>query len=709
MTEGSTASRFAADPRLVAISLAIILSLSGLNSVLSSFNTGAALAKLAVGLTHLAVIGWGASRLLGLESPRHLAIASHMLLGQVIALGYVYIRSALCSAVGLPGISVPEVMLAEGALVWFALRRYPELPRLISQPLRSRLPSLIVQLSWLGWLAVIAFQKLDLLYTPSSDPDIHAFYTKVLIERGHLFYDLIPFSDAWMVYPSGFSCLNFILSLLSGLHPVQVVNIGPYVQFTLFCGAAFAVLSQSAQRPRALVSLGLVHFGVAYLCFNAVFAPSREMLEGTPRLAHSAVLVFPLFFVLQQSRVLGRRPLLLALPLCAVVTGICVNPTHAPAALLFGAVSLAVLCSDRETRLAIKGHGIARLARAAAVLATLFFVFLGTDPFYRSLFLQQFGPEGQVEEAQDLTGDALSLDFDLKLDLDVGLTNLLANPGGAGATYPVQIALLIGLLVCVATALFTGRTRGRSRSIVERSSLTLAVAAFACLAIHALWLEIALLLAKPEVLQGALLARYTQSLQYQINTLFFAIGFTALLVEMFGNESGEDKTSGKRLAMGLVIAVGSLPLLGSAGVDQARAYYPRLRESPLGRVYASDIEFLARARERIGDEERVLLPGRLVGTPHEHWILTTHAGRAVPLFSDIRTSFFLGLDGESFTAGAYQAHVQPPNFDPVWLRSKNILWLIESGNFPIRMLAKHYKRVFGNDHAVLWQLRADDQ
>jgi hypothetical protein len=99
----------------------------------------------------------------------------------------------------------------------------------------------------------------------------------------------------------------------------------------------------------------------------------------------------------------------------------------------------------------------------------------------------------------------------------------------------------------------------------------------------------------------------------------------------------------------------------------------------------------------------------MVRTATEHWVFTTDAGRAVPLFSDLRTSFFLGLDGWAFTAGAYQAHVKPPNFDPVWLRAQNVLWLIESGNFPVRILAKHYERMFGDDHAVLWRLRSRDQ
>jgi len=241
--------------------------------------------------------------------------------------------------------------------------------------------------------------------------------------------------------------------------------------------------------------------------------------------------------------------------------------------------------------------------------------------------------------------------------------------------------------------------------------LTLAGAGFACLVIHALWLEVVRVLVKPEVLQGSLLLRYTEALQYQISVLFFALGFTAFLacffVALADVSWSQDGSFAKRFGVRLlaIVAGVSCLVLVPAAEEQAKAFYPLLRESPLGRVYRSDVEFAARLEATIGAEERVLLPGRLAESRNEHWIFTTDAGRAVPLFSDVRTSFFLGLDGGSFTAGAYQAHVQPPNFDPVWLRSQNVLWLVESGNFPARILANHYERVMGNDHAVLWRLR----
>ena len=69
MGGGATASSRVVDARLVAIALAIVLALSGLNSIGSSFQIGAALAKLAIGLAHLAAIGWGTARLLELKSP----------------------------------------------------------------------------------------------------------------------------------------------------------------------------------------------------------------------------------------------------------------------------------------------------------------------------------------------------------------------------------------------------------------------------------------------------------------------------------------------------------------------------------------------------------------------------------------------------------------------------------------------------------------
>jgi hypothetical protein len=709
---GDEDSRSSSAPSVPTIALILaLLIVSGLNSSHPSFDRVIAVAKLGIGLLHLIGIGWAVSKLLSLASPRHLACASHALLGQIVALGYVYMRSALSSMLGVPGIFVPEVVLVEGLLLWLVVRRgqLPDArPRL---PGRSDLPKLIAHGLWLSWLALVAVQKLDLHYTPSSDPDIHAFYAKVLLERGHLYYDLQPFSDAWMVYPSGFSCSNFVLGLLSGLHPVQLVNIGPYFQFTLFCGATFSFIGQSIKGRWEAVVLAFFHFCIAYLCFNPVFAPNRDFLQGSPRLAHTAILFFPLLFTMQHAKHLGKRPLLIALPLCATLTGMCVNPTHVPATLLVAASAVVALTANPRTRHDIASLGASRWARVAILLGALAIVFLATDPFYRSLVVQQSAPEGHVEEARDLTGNALRADLDWKAITSEAVPRMrykiLANPGNSGGTVPVQVALLIGLLAWVVAAVSSERLGFRPSSPELRELLLFVALVFCCVALHAVWSELTPHLARPGVLQSQLLVRYSQALQYQLSTLLYPVCFTSALVLSLGFASG-DGESGRRLLprlIGLTLSGASLIWLVPASLVQAEDYYPKLRDSSLGQVFASDIEFVRRAQQEIGLEERALLPGRRRQTRNEHWIFTTGAGRAVPLFSDIRTSFFLGLDGWAFTAGAYQVHVEGNQFDPDWLRSHNVLWLVDSGDFPQRILKRHYDRVFGDHHAVLWRLR----
>jgi hypothetical protein len=711
----SSATKSRMDPRFA--TLIVLLLMTGLRSQFASFSLPLALLGLGLALVNLAWIGYAATRLLRLRRPRLLATPQYILLGQILALAYVYLRSILSDALGLPGISLAEILAVEAGLGWLVLGG---MERNGTGGRSWRRPSaldVVCHGIWLSWIVAMACSKLDLHFTPSSDPDIHAFYTRIVLERGHLFYDLEPISDVWMIYPSAFSSLNLIFGRLSGLHPVQLVNIGAYLQLSLFAGYAFSVLVRPVKRPAIVLMLALVHFAGISLCFNPVFVESRSYLEGTPRLAHTAVLFFPLFFIIQHATPIARRPWLLSIPVVGTLVGMCVNPAHAPASLLVTAVAFALLVLRPRSRRRLRSTGWRSRLAIGLALAAMGGIFLSSDPFYRSLAQQQLGFwGGQVEEAERLSGSAFRPEVDLTAISD-GIKErwsdrLMPRAGGWDRRRGVEEMVLV-LFAVVGLALFPLRRHlGLAIAAAERDLLWLVGGGFFVLAVHGLWCEIAGVLVKPGVLQSVLLTRYSYSLQNQMSLALFALFLTATLslaasqAERARPGGGASQTAAARIPLAIVLAslLFALPALGRRSARIAKEFHPKLRESPLGRVEGRDVEFAHSLEAMIPIGERVLLPGRVRRTGIEHWILTTGAGRALPLFTPVRTSFFLGLDGRAFTPNAYETHVRR-EFDEDWLRSHRILWLVESGNFPARILRSRYRLVSGNDRVNLWRLR----
>jgi len=661
---------------------------------LESFDTLLALVKLATAAALLTAIGRASARWLGLTRGGPLAAARDLLLGQLVATGYVYARSLLSDTLGVPGLSMPECFAA-AALLWFTGERRdrPELAQAPPRPVSLALIAL-----WVSWLAWIAIQKLDLHFTPSSDPDIHAFYARAFIERGQIYYDLLPGSDAWMVYPSAFMTLNFVWGVFSGLHPVQLVNLAPHIQWTLFAGATFACFARHARSTSSLLPLAALHFGFAYLGFNAVFAEGRLFLEGTPRLAHTALLVHPLLLAVENREPLRARPALWALPLLGSAVGACVNPTHVPAVSMVLLAALA--CVAPRERLVIPG------ALALAIGLAIAF----TDPFYRGLVEQRSASNPTLSEAPDLSGRAFGGEIDLSRVGSHGFPPLWQRWASGDAEAPAAASgrRLFGLAGLGVWVWMWRQRRGNpaaasgpTRAEAARSSFHASFAALVSVGlIHALWTALTPALSRPGVLQTRLLVQYSRALQEQIELMILAIVPLALTTLMLAGQSG---AASRRTAL-VVLLVALFGIAPLAGVQLDNAY-PALRTSPLGEVQAEDVDFARRAVAHVPQEERILLPGRRRRIPDEHWVFTIDAGRAVPLFTDARTSFFLGLDGWSFTADHYAAHVEPPHFDPLWLREHAVLWIFDSGQFSRRFLERHYERALQGARASLWRLR----
>ncbi|MCP5039749.1 MAG: hypothetical protein GY944_01890 [bacterium] len=691
-------------PRIAAMLSAVALASWGSASIPSFHFAGGTLKLLIAGL-HLVAIGRASASLLHLRRPAVLASAHDALLGQVICLAYVYLRSLLSDASGIPGICAAEVFAAEGLLFAAAWWRSQKRSISLAPSPADCTTGLALHALWLGWLFVLAFYKLDLYFTPSSDPDIHAYYARTFLERGQIYYDLLPQSDSWMVYPSAFGSLNFVWGRLSGLHPVQLVNTAAYVQLALFAGATFSLLATRQTRRSAVLGLAALHFAFVYVGFNAVFADHRAFLEGTPRLAHTALLFFPLWFALQHRNELAQRAALWLVPALGTAIGACVNPTHVPAVLLLGAASWIVVWPHRATT----GPSVkSKLATGGAVLIVAALLFW-TDPFYRELALQRTAPEQAREAATDLTGAAIAPSIDPVAILGQGIPDAARRMAGGHLTSAAERGARRFFLAALVLVLGTWLVSMRGRR-GESAAGPLASAAFAVVGLHAIWAASTPFLARPGVLQTRLLVQYSRALQEQLELLFLALVPTLLVtlgLELVERRAPHLARSRRRVVMiaSFSVLLASSPFLAARFEAQRGQFYDPLRSSPLGAVYASDAAFARQIEDRVEQEERVLLPGRLRRLPGEHWVFTTDAGRAIPLFGRVRTSFFLGLDGWAFTAGAYEAHVEPPRFDPDWLRANNVVWLVDSGSFPQHLLRTHYEPALRSEHALLWRLK----
>ncbi len=698
MTKDSQLQERRASPRLIP-GFAVLVGAFALASH-ESFHPLIATAKLALAGLFLAGIGRSISHAFGLQRAGTLAIAHDILLGQLAGLAYLVVRSLLVELLPLPGISMLECFAVAGLVWWVAGPNVPDEAAAAGGLARLRRDAVLIAVPWLAWLGWIAFQKLDLHFTPSSDPDIHAFYARTLLERGHIYYDLLPNSDSWMVYPSFFASLNFVWGMFSGLHPVQLVNIAPYVQWTLLAGAIHAACLSGREAGSRAVGFAALHFAFAFLGFNAVLADGRGFLEGTPRLAHIALLLHPLLFAVQQRTRLREQPLLWGIPLFATAMGACVNPTHVPAVLMVGAAALVVV-RPREN-----------LLRPIAMGVAIALVMLWADPFYRGLVQQRATPTAERDAALDLTGHAITGDLDPARAASRGLPQLwrrwsASEAPSMGTAWSRRVASVLALVALVLLVRDHRRSRASSDPPPEtpRAATTL-YGALAVVALgHALWTAITPALAEPGVLQTRLLVQYARQLQEQLELVILAIT-PVILLTMWTTQARWPHPTPTRLAL-ICVLIG-VPVVAATLPTRIDTHYGALRTSPLGEVHAGDVAFAKQVEAHVPSNERVLLPGRTRRLPGEHWVFTIDVGRALPLFSDTRTSFFLGLDGWAFDADAYVAHVAPPRFDAQWLREHEVHWLLDSGQFSPRFLDKHYERALTSDNAGLWRLRGAD-
>jgi hypothetical protein len=249
-------------------------------------------------------------------------------------------------------------------------------------------------------------------------------------------------------------------------------------------------------------------------------------------------------------------------------------------------------------------------------------------------------------------------------------------------------------------------------SPAEKRLFAVFAGAVAFMLLHGLWCELVPSLVRIDHVAGRLLVQYSWGAQRQAGLLFFTLLAPLPLLLAIGQleRSAGARASGvpwsTTLAVGASVAMLGLAALPFYRLASARmeTFLPELRATPLGEVRADDLRIARAAEARVGEEERVLLPGRLLDKRYERWVLPTGGARAIPHFTDLRTAFFAGRDGMAFSAEAYANHVRR-HFDAEWLRAHRVVWLFDNGELPRTLLERHYERVTEGEHSSLWKLR----
>ncbi len=564
--------------------------------------------------------------------------------GQFLLFLYAYVRCFLAHALGLPGIGAWELgLLLLGFTAWKTWNR---------QSIRWRLrsPEAFLVLSALVVLCVQLVVRLGDYATPSSDPDIHAFIAKQILEAGTVSY-YYPRSAIAATYPSGFAVLNLVWGRLTGWNGVQLVNVQAYLQGFLMVVPAFLLLFPYLPRRRrgAYSVLALLSFG--WVLYPAWLA-GRENLEGTARLAANGFFLLPWFSALVFRK--HRRPVAGGLSGLVLATLLAFNPSCFIPVFLLTIVAFRVLRLHRSNWLAC--------ALATGVGTALVFA---VDPFYRWKF------------ASLLAGDSLSA-LDIKTEVLDGEKSLRFVVPTLSALWNQWVAWVFALTDALTLAI----APRWERAIYFAAAVILFVKSkFArpqrvwftvILIVYGLVetaLHLASVLVPRESLGVHLLFNYTEASTAQMTRAFVCVLLPLLLLKR--PHSPLHWLAAATLFFGI----------GHQVELNARKFARQMVRTTLGAVSSDAVEVVIQGAPLVAVDERVLLQVRLRESLGENWTMPEGASRAVALYSDAATAFYFGLDHPDFKASAYKQFAQK-KLDLAWLKRQGIRWAIVEGADP---------------------------
>ena len=650
-------------------------------------------------------------RLLGVGDERGRFAFHRILLGQIALIAYFSARSLASHALGLPGVTRLELGALVAVAIGVSIRRSLRHPRAREASRWTRGEAAwtaALALLWAAWWVSTVWYlgvRSGELATPSSDPDAHAYMAKLAAAQGWIPYDHLPFSPDPLAYPSGFAVLNALWMLLSGLTPVQVVNLQVAIQASLAVGLVLECVL--ALRDRPSLAAGLWTLAAAHFVFVLPGNSEVPWLQGTPRLAHTAFAILFLSYALRLGSATGSRAELRAAG--AFVAAFCaawaVTTNPAQLVVLVPVLVAGFLVLVHGTSAAPPGDAAAvRSSRVVLALAfALALLIVASDGWLRALVFAPHlpGPPAPPPPWELAWGwsVARSVAGWLGHYTLFGVVPEACLPGPHCAGYLVGLTRALPLLLglsAAATLLAGAPRKARPRERKPPGGVRLRECAVAILAVlGATWLAIAVCGLVEGVIPDPVTRNLTQLRAYAVNGLRYLIPLFFLLLVGIGLVAAEGSwrriaapvarlrraPGGAALTLGVLAGLVALAIR-NPGLPAAvwQAYVRdglRVAAPSLGPIEPTDLAFLREAEDVVPPGERVLLPGIVTETRHEVWNYALASSRALPLYSEIHFAFFLGLGPAATSAPAYRARVCDA-FDVGWLREQGVRWVFTS-------------------------------
>lgn len=624
--------------------------------------------KLILGFLCFFLLGRAVARVGEVKIPSEFSLPYYLLLGQMVALFYFYARSLLASVWGfLPDQSSYEYY----AWVLLSLFLWKEEVKTDFSNLRLKarkyLPSVALLFFLLG---VVISQKWNALGLPSSDPDFHALFAKLFLKQGGVAQWLDAELKIENHYPSGFPSLLSVWIHLTGLAPVEMTQLMPFLQW------AMLLLFIPALFPSRYYAT--VHILGAVLLFNFLLHPEHKYLEGTARISHSLFMLAP-FFLGELTKVaphLRQKTLILMFLVFNLFIALLINPAHFFVTLLLTLAFNTKLCVH-DSIASIKRYGRGWLV-VCGVLAFVFY----QDPFYSKFLSQWFGTSSlhaQIPTAQKLP--EAGADFRSIL-MEVFQMFLAISYHGW-----IALASCLGLL---GWAVFKKEAEGSQRAFLK------------FFWVYAVGVLVSVVL-------GFSLPRNTlhQKLFYEYWIESFSLfAFYGLALFFF---SPLYRLEEKYKVVGVVLV---LFLSTSFYQGYVSPYYSYLPKSSLGQVSEAGLAMARWAEQNVPQEERILLPGMKYQTPHESWLLTYGQPRALVHYSFRKTAFFHLKKGgggmeNPLNYESYQAHFLE-SFDRPWLIKHRVFWIAANEFVEWEFLVQNYEKKWAQGSASLWRLKGLD-
>lgn len=672
--------------------------------------------------TLLAVGAWLERFIFRIDSRETPAPAHQIALGQVALLVYFYARSALGHGLHVPGVRPWELYALGGAATLHLLFR-----RTGSREGRATRTAAYASV-WLAWWAscfTFLGYRSGRLETPSSDPDMHAIYARLTAEHGRLIYDLQPQNALHVSYPSAFSALDALWIQLSGASAVSVVNCQVALQACLAVGLVVEMVFALRRGPALVTALLLV--GLAHRVFSFPVDAFTAYLEGTPRLAHKALAILPLTFVIRLScsEVSRRAPLgpTVALGSFCVACAIALNPAHLFVEIPIALVALLLLVREARRRTGSSGALLRWSAGSIAIVSLLLFSDAWSGPMIR----------GVSQQAGSLPGGPLQWRVAVHAALArIGTVSWVhAFPYsciGSSQCPPLARALggrVVLPLVLLAVALIVG-ARWVPAMRACRVAALVVVGIAACLWATSFLADfVPTLLSAVPGQNAELLGGYSRlGLIGSTALLFFALLGAALSLgadvlmaavaplRRVSMAVAAELIPPAALAVACVAITAHDPAMRRATQD---AYSRNVENAPLtsmGPILPEDLRLARAAAKTMGADEKILLPGVVKQmNDFEVWFLTLGGARSIPLYTDVPFAFFHGVGA---SAADYRDHVCD-RLDLPWLASRGIVWLYESRSVAGATCVhgwpeardRYFELKVSDATASLWRLRTD--